>query len=68
MKIWVHKYLLILLKSSFVLTSILVLNGGMAMTIVSGVVGSVDSVAKEIKINKLENKVNKMNREKNEED
>ena len=32
----------------------------MAMTIISGVVGGVDSVAKEIKINKLEKKLNEL--------
>ena len=37
--------------------SILVLSGCMAMTVISGVIGSVDSVAKEIKINKLEKKI-----------
>ena len=37
--------------------STLALNGCMAMTIISGVVGGVDSVAKEIKINKLEKQI-----------
>ena len=32
----------------------------MVMTVVSGVVGAVDSVAKEIKINKLEKKLNEL--------
>lgn len=45
------------LKVSLICTSILVLNGCMAMTIISGVVGGVDSVAKEIKINKLEKQI-----------
>ena len=45
------------LKVSLICTSILVLNGCVVMTVVSGVVGAVDSVAKEIKINKLEKKL-----------
>ena len=32
----------------------------MVMTVISGVVGAVDSVAKEIKINKLEKKLNEL--------
>ena len=32
----------------------------MAMTVISGVIGSVDSVAKEIKINKLEKKLDEL--------
>jgi|TARA_A100001015_G_scaffold270570_1_gene323247 hypothetical protein len=32
----------------------------MAMTVISGVIGSVDSVAKEIKINKLEKKLDEI--------
>ena len=40
---------------SLICISTLALNGW-SMTIISGVVGGVDSVAKEIKINKLENK------------
>tara|TARA_A100000164_G_scaffold278445_1_gene250582 strand:+ start:277 stop:474 length:198 start_codon:yes stop_codon:yes gene_type:complete len=40
--------------------SILALNGCMAMTVVSGIIGGVDSVAKEIKINKLEKKLDKL--------
>ena len=40
--------------------SILALNGCMAMTVISGVIGSVDSVAKEIKINKLEKKLDEI--------
>jgi len=32
----------------------------MVVTVVSGVVGAVDSVAKEIKINKLEKKLNEL--------
>ena len=40
--------------------SILALSGCMAMTVISGVIGSVDSVAKEIKINKLEKKLDKL--------
>ena len=47
----------VFLKVSLICTSILVLNGCMVMTVVSGVVGAVDSVAKEIKINKLEKKL-----------
>ena len=48
------------LKVSLICTSILVLNGCVVMTVVSGVVGAVDSVAKEIKINKLEKKLNEL--------
>ena len=40
--------------------SILALNGCMAMTVVSGIIGGVDSVAKEIKINKLEKKLDEI--------
>jgi len=40
--------------------SILALNGCMAMTVVSGVIGGVDSVVKEIKINKLEKKLDEL--------
>ncbi len=32
----------------------------MAMTVISGVIGSVDSVAKEIKINKLEKELDEL--------
>ena len=46
--------------------STLVLNGCMAVTIISGVVGGVDSVAKEIKINKLEKEIEKMKKDRNE--
>ena len=46
-----------LLKTSLMFTSILVLNGCLALTVVGGVVGSVDSFAKEMKINKLEKKI-----------
>ena len=49
-----------LLKVSLICTSILALNGCMAITIISGVVGGVDSVAKEIKINKLEKEIENM--------
>lgn len=42
---------------SLICISTLALNGCMAMTIISGVVGGVDSVAKEIKINKLEKQI-----------
>ena len=45
---------------SLICTSILVLNSCVVMTVVSGVVGAVDSVAKEIKINKLEKKLNEL--------
>jgi len=38
----------------------------MAVTIISGVVGGVDSVAKEIKINKLEKEIEKMKKDRNE--
>ena len=38
----------------------------MAITIISGVVGGVDSVAKEIKINKLEKEIEKMKKDRNE--
>ena len=55
-----------LLKVSLICTSILALNGCMAVTIISGVVGSVDSVAKEIKINKLEKEIEKMKKDRNE--
>ena len=44
-----------LLKVSLICISTLALNG--CMTIISGVVGGVDSVAKEIKINKLEKQI-----------
>ena len=37
--------------------SILVLNGCLALTVVGGVVGRVDSFAKEMKINKLDKKI-----------
>ena len=47
-------------------TSILVLNGCLAVTIISGVVGGVDSVAKEIKINKLEKEIEKMKKDRDE--
>ena len=40
--------------------SILALNGCMAMTVISGVIGGVDSVVKEIKINKLEKKLDEL--------
>ena len=46
-----------LLKVSLICTSVLALNGCVAVTIISGVVGGVDSVAKEIKINKLEKQI-----------
>lgn len=46
-----------LLKVSLICISTLALNGCMAITIISGVVGGVDSVAKEIKINKLEKQI-----------
>ena len=42
---------------SLICISTLALNGCMAMTIISGVVGGVDSVAKEIKINKIEKQI-----------
>ena len=47
---------------SLMFISILALNGCMAMTVVSGIIGGVDSVAKEIKINKLEKKLDKLER------
>ena len=46
-----------LLKVSLICTSVLALNGCVAVTIISGVVGGVDSIAKEIKINKLEKQI-----------
>ena len=46
-----------LLKVSLICISTLALNGCVAITIISGVVGGVDSVAKEIKINKLEKQI-----------
>ena len=55
-----------LLKVSLICTSVLALNGCMAVTIISGVVGGVDSVAKEIKINKLEKEIEKMKKDRNE--
>lgn len=55
-----------LLKVSLICTSILALNGCMAITIISGVVGGVDSVAKEIKINKLEKEIEKLKKDRNE--
>ena len=45
---------------SLMFMSILSLSGCMAMTVISGVIGSVDSVAKEIKINKLEKKLDEI--------
>lgn len=51
---------------SLICISTLVLNGCMAVTIISGVVGGVDSVAKEIKINKLEKEIEKMKKDRNE--
>ena len=51
---------------SLICISTLALNGCMAMTIISGVVGGVDSVAKEIKINKLEKEIEKMKKDRNE--
>ena len=55
-----------LLKVSLICISTLALNGCMAITIISGVVGGVDSVAKEIKINKLEKEIEKMKKDRNE--
>ena len=55
-----------LLKVSLICTLVLALNGCMAVTIISGVVGGVDSVAKEIKINKLEKEIEKMKKDRNE--
>ncbi len=46
-----------LLKVSLICTSVLALNGCVAVTIISGVVGGVDSIAKELKINKLEKQI-----------
>ena len=40
--------------------SILALNGCIAVTVISGIIGGVDSVAKEIKINKLEKKLDEL--------
>ena len=51
---------------SLICISTLVLNGCMAVTIISGVVGGVDSVAKEIKINKLDKEIEKMKKDRNE--
>ena len=42
---------------SLICTSVLALNGCVAVTIISGVVGGVDSIAKELKINKLEKQI-----------
>ena len=39
---------------------ILALNGCIAVTVISGIIGGVDSVAKEIKINKLEKKLDEL--------
>ena len=55
-----------LVKVSLMCTSILVLNGCLAVTIISGVVGGVDSVAKEIKINKLEKEIEKIKKDRDE--
>ena len=46
-----------LLKVSLICTSVLAINGCVAVTIISGVVGGVDSIAKELKINKLEKQI-----------
>ena len=54
------------LKVSLLCISILALNGCMAMTIISGVVGGVDSVAKEIKINKLEKEIEEIKKDRDE--
>ena len=40
--------------------SILALNGCIAVNVISGIIGGVDSVAKEIKINKLEKKLDEL--------
>ena len=55
-----------LLKVSLICTSVLALNGCMAVTIISGVVGGVDSLAKEIKINKLEKEIKNIKKDRNE--
>ena len=44
--------------------SIFVLNGCLAMTVVSGVTVAIDSVRKEMKIDKLENQIQKLETEK----
>ena len=54
------------LKVSLLCISILALNGCMAVTIISGVVGGVDSVAKEIKINKLEKEIEEIKKNRDE--
>jgi predicted Rossmann fold nucleotide-binding protein DprA/Smf involved in DNA uptake len=51
---------------SLICISVLVLNGCLAVTIISGVVGGVDSVAKEIKINKLEKEIEKIKKDRDE--
>ena len=51
-------------KMSLMCISILVLNGCLAMTVVSGVTGAIDSVRKEMKITKLENQIQKLETEK----
>ena len=45
---------------SLMFMSILALNGCIAVTVISGIIGGVDSVAKEIKINKLEKKLDEL--------
>ena len=51
-------------KMSLMCISNLVLNGCLAMTVVSGVTGAIDSVRKEMKIDKLENQIQKLETEK----
>ena len=48
--------------------STLALSGCLAVTVLSGTIGVVDSVAKEIKINKLEKRLIELKKNKEEED
>ena len=53
---------------SLMCISTLALSGCLAITVLSGTVGVVDSVAKEIKINKLEKKLIELKKSEEEED
>ena len=52
---------------SLIFISTLSLNGCIALTLVGGVVGGVDSISKEIKIRKLETQIEEIIKEKEEE-
>ena len=53
---------------SLMCISTLALSGCLAVTVLSGTIGVVDSVAKEIKINKLEKRLIELKKSKEEED